>query len=206
MEIQPPKSKSYLVVSWYRPPSDPVDSFNKVEKVLSYLDKEGKEIILLGDTNCDLAKSAQDQPAENNAKHISSLYELFSLKQLIEEPIRVTLTSSSMIDRIATTSARNIIEAGVHKVSMSDHYMVSCVRKFEGALKKDHKVITTGSMKNFDKDGFLADVAGICWEQGFNETDDVNVLVTQWSTLFSLIIDKHAPIKTLRVSERYCPW
>ena len=84
--------------------------------------------------------------------------------------------------------------------------MVFCVRKFEGALKKDHKVITTRSMKNFDKDAFLADVAGICWEQGFSETDDVNVLVTQWSTLFSLIIDKHAPIKTLRVSENYCPW
>ena len=117
MKIQPPKSKCYLVVSWYRPSSDPVDSLNKVEKVLSYLDKEGKEIILLGDTNCDLAKRPQDQPAENNTKHISSLYELFSLKQLIEEPTRVTLTSSSMIDHIATTSARNIIEARVHKVS-----------------------------------------------------------------------------------------
>ena len=206
MEIQPPKCKSYLVVSWYRPPSDPVDSFNKMEKVLSYLDREGKEIILLGDTNCDLTKRAPDQPADNNAKHISSLYELFSLKQLIEEPTRVTLTTSSMIDHVATTSARNIIEAGVHKVSMSDHYMIFCVRKFQGALKKDHKVITTRSMKNFDKDAFLADVADICWEQGLNETDDVNVLVTQWSTLFSLIIDKHAPTKTLRVSERYCPW
>ena len=130
----------------------------------------------------------------------------FVCNQLIEEPTRVTLTSSSITDHIATTSARNIIESGVHKVSMSDHYMVFCVRKFEGALKKDHKVVTTRSMKNFDKDAFLADVAGICWERGFSETDDVNVLVTQWSTLFSLIIDKHAPIKTLRVSEKYCPW
>ena len=162
VEIQPPKCKSYLVVSWYRPPSDPVDSFNKMEKVLSYLDREGKEIILLGDTNCDLTKRAPNQPADNNAKHISSLYELFSLKQLIEEPTRVTLTTSSMIDHVATTSARNIIEAGVHKVSMSDHYMIFCVRKFQGALKKDHKVITTRSMKNFDKDAFLADVADIC--------------------------------------------
>ena len=206
VEIQPPRSKPYLVVSWYRPPSDPVGSFSNMEKVLSYLDKEGKEIILLGDTNCDLTITAPDQPAKNNSKHICSLYELFSLNQLIEEPTRVTLTSFSIIDHIATTSARNIIESGVHKVSMSDHYMVFCVRKFEGALKKDHKVVTTKSMKNFDKDAFLADVAGICWERGFSETDDVNVLVTQWSTLFSLIIDKHAPIKTLRVSEKYCPW
>ena len=206
VEIQPPKSKSYFVVSWYRPPSDPVGSFSKLEKVLSYLDKEGKEIILLGDTNCDLTITAPDHPSGNNSKHICSLYELFSLKQLIEEPTRVTLTSSSIIDHIATTSARNIVESGVHQVSMSDHYMVFCVRKFQGAVEKDHKVITTRSMKNFDKDAFLADVADICWEHGLDETDDVNVLVTQWSTLFSLIIDKHAPIKTLRVSERYCPW
>ena len=54
IEIEPPKSKSFLVLAWYRPPSDPVGSFNKLEKVLSFLDKEGKEIILLGDINCDL--------------------------------------------------------------------------------------------------------------------------------------------------------
>ena len=206
VEIQPPKSNSYLIVSWYRPPSDPVGSFSKLERVLSYLDKEGKEIILLGDTNCDLTITAPDLPPGNNSEHIRSLYDLFSLKQLIEELTRVTFTSSSIIDHIATMSARNIVESGVHKASMSDHYMVFCVRKFEGAVKKDDKVITTRSMKNFDKDAFLADVAGICWERGFDETDDVNVLVTQWSTLFSLIIDKHAPIKSLRVSERYCPW
>ena len=75
--------------------------------------------------------------------------------------------------------------------------MVCCVRKFEGAVKKDHKAMAPRSMKNFDKDAFLAYVTSICWEQGFNETDDVNVLVTQWSNLFSLIIDKHAPVKTL---------
>ena len=121
-----------------------------MEKVISYLDKEGKEIIFLGDTNCDLAKRAPDQPAENNSKHICSLYELFSLKQLIEEPTRATLTTSSIIDPIATISSRNIIESGVHKVSTSDHYMVFCVRRFKGALKKDHKVVTTRSMKIFD--------------------------------------------------------
>ena len=47
VEISPPKSKPFLVVAWYRPPSDPVDSFDKLEKALAFLDKEGKEIILL---------------------------------------------------------------------------------------------------------------------------------------------------------------
>lgn len=54
--ITPPKSKPFLLVAWHRPPSDLVDSFNKLEKALAFLGKEGKEIDLLGDTNCDLAK------------------------------------------------------------------------------------------------------------------------------------------------------
>ena len=36
IEVEPPKSKPFLVLAWYRPPSDPVASFNKLEKVLSY--------------------------------------------------------------------------------------------------------------------------------------------------------------------------
>ena len=38
------------------------------------------------------------------------------------------------------------------------------------------------------------------------ETDDINVLVNNWTSTFSLIIDKHAPLCEMRVSEKYCPW
>ena len=206
IEVEPPNSRSFLILAWYRPPSDPVVSFDKLEKVLSFLDKEGKEIILLGDTNCDLTPEQAEQPIDNNSKHMLDLYELFSFKQLVEEPTRVTLTTSSIIDHIATTCARNIVKSGVHEVFMSDHYMVYCIRKFNGAVEKDHKVIKTRKMKNFNEDAFLADVSGICWELLLTETDDINTLVNNWSNLFSMIIDKHAPITEMRVSEKYCPW
>ena len=39
-----------------------------------------------------------------------------------------------------------------------------------------------------------------------SETDDIDVLVSSWSNLFSLIIEKHAPITVMRVSEKYYPW
>ena len=41
IEVEPPKSKSFLVLAWYRPPSDPVGSFNKLEKVLSFFGQRG---------------------------------------------------------------------------------------------------------------------------------------------------------------------
>ena len=61
-------------------------------------------------------------------------------------------------------------------------------------------------MKNFDKEAFLADVSGICWEQMFSDTDDINAVPNHWSCLSSLIIDKHVPITEMRVSKKYCPW
>ena len=75
LKFPQPKSKPFLVAAWYRryrPPSNPVDSFDKLEKALAFLDKEGKEIIPIGDKNCDLAKKSSDKTLDNNAKHISS--------------------------------------------------------------------------------------------------------------------------------------
>ena len=90
VEIQPPKSKSYIVIAWYRPPSDPVDSFNKLETNLLYLDQEGKEIILLGDAYCDFAKKAANRSNDMSSMHLHRIYNLMSFTQLIEEPTRVT--------------------------------------------------------------------------------------------------------------------
>ena len=84
--------------------------------------------------------------------------------------------------------------------------MVYCIRKCNGAVEKGHKMTKTRKMKHFNEEAFLADVAGICWEQMLLETDVINVLVNDWSNLFSIIIDKHAPLIEMRVSEKYCPW
>ena len=70
IEVHPRKSRPILVVAWYRPPSDPVSTFAKAEKFLSYLDKEGKEMILMGDTNCDLSSGSPD----SNPRYIQNLY------------------------------------------------------------------------------------------------------------------------------------
>ena len=206
IEISPPKCKPFLIFGWYRPPSDPIESFSKLEKVLSHVDKENKEIILLGDTNCDFSELEPGQEFDNNSKHLSNVYELFSLKQIIKEPTRVTLNTSKIIDHIACTSTQNILKSGVLPISMSDHFMVYCIRKFNGGVEKSHKIIKTRKMKNFNEEEFLAEVASMQWVQMLPDTDDINLLVNSWSNLFSSIIDKHAPIAEMRVSERYCPW
>ena len=68
---------------------------------------------------------------DSNAKYLTNIYELFTFKQLITEPTSVIANSPSIIDHIATTSPRNRVTAGVIPISLSDHFMVFCVRKFE---------------------------------------------------------------------------
>ena len=54
VEITPTHAKSYVVICWHRPPTpgSDKDSFAALRKLLSAVVVEGKEIILIGDTNC----------------------------------------------------------------------------------------------------------------------------------------------------------
>ena len=104
--------------------------------------------------DCDLVGCEANQLRDNNTNNLCDLYGLFGFKQLICEPTRVTLTTSSIIDHIATTNARNIMGSGANKVSLSDHYLVYCIRKFNGAVEKGHKMIKTRKMKNFSEESY----------------------------------------------------
>ena len=204
IEIRPQKSRPFIIISWYRPPNSHVSCFEMLENVLSFLDKEGKEIILLGDTNCNFSPETSEK--DSNAKNLHSIYNPFNFKQIINEPTRECLFSRTVIDHITTNLQRNILQSGVIKVSMSDHYMAYCVRKFNGSLTRDHKAIKMRNMENFSKSAFLADVSRICWEVIIMPCHGVDERVRKWTSVFYTLVEKHAPYRELRVSERYCTW
>ena len=54
IEVIPKHAKPFFVVCWYRPPDSKVDKFQDLENVISYLETFQKEIIFLGDTDCNL--------------------------------------------------------------------------------------------------------------------------------------------------------
>ena len=84
------------------------------------------------------AGTADANAGSGMCKHMIDLYEEYGLKQLIKEPTRETLRTSTLIDHVAVSEPRNIVDSGVLKIAMSDHYMVYCVRKFRGAWRKQH--------------------------------------------------------------------
>ena len=102
-------------------------------------------------------------------------------------------------------SQRNIVNSGVLETSLSDKFLVFCNRKLDGAVKRGSNAIKTLKMTNFHLKAFLANDSGVFSEHVLTETDDIDLLVSNWPNLFSLIIEKHVPMTRMHFSETYHP-
>ena len=144
IEIETIRARLFLKFAWYRPPSALIESFKELEGNLEFFDKENKEMIIMGDTNYDFSSKIADEYSSslNNTAHLAEIYDLFGLTQMIGEPTRVTLTSSTLIDNIATNRAKNVAASGVFSITLSDHYLFYISRKFIGSTKPQRKTIS----------------------------------------------------------------
>ena len=159
---------------------------------------ENKEFILLGDFNKDLLNLETDREWGNFTTSLG-------LTQLVNEPTRVTNASQTIIDHIYTNTEENIQRVHVERLCLSDHYAVFCNRKTQSNISKNiHQTITYRSFKNFEENRFLNDLNSVPWEiiEQFDEVDD---MVSIWSTLLLEVLDRHAPIKSHRIKKKYRP-
>ena len=92
IEVKLKCSKSFFIVALYRPSKHETQTVIEIETLLNALDNENKEIILIGDINCD------DLPIDEKStmiRNLRGLYRVYQMKQLIKEPTRSTLTMYS---------------------------------------------------------------------------------------------------------------
>ena len=93
LDIKPKKARPFFLISWYRPPATDVDdsTFQTLRAILTRLNKQDKELILIRDTNCDLMDNKNA-----NAKRLKQVYSEFQLEQLIETYTRVVLNKGHL--------------------------------------------------------------------------------------------------------------
>ena len=94
VEISKPRSKSFIVATWYRPPNSPFELFSDFESFVGKLDAVGKEYYLMGDLNCNMLSSSLNNV---NTQALLNITDIYNLKQLINEPTRVTPVSSTLL-------------------------------------------------------------------------------------------------------------
>ena len=202
IEVKPKFSKSFLVLAWYRPPKYEHETLNTLETLLKTIENENKEIILIGDINCnDLNTDYKNKVID----HLRSVYRQFQMKQLIKFPTRSTLTSQTLIDHFASNKPGYIIDPGVFTTGFSGHDLIHGVRKVSSRINREPKITKSRQLKNYDPAKFRKELQQVDWES-IIELNDVNAMSLEWEKEFIRVLDKHAPIRQRKVRNSYAPY
>jgi len=130
------------------------------------------------------------------------------LFQTINEPTRITKTSSTLIDHHITNAIEKVVQSGVVHIGISDRSLIFVVRKTPSATKSESntKTIEFRNLKKFDEKKFIADLHCQPWIEILLEKD-TNSMLLKWKELFLNILNKHAPIQNKRLRTRQSvPW
>ena len=202
VDLRVPYVRRILVTTVHRPPDRRVELFSFIENMVSKTDQEGKVCILIGEFNCDLFKSR-----DNDTKHLKRIYGMYHFKQLITKPTRVTSNTRTLIDHIASNRSDNVPESDVILCGISDHDAVYMVRSMRLPKKKGTpKLITARTLKKFNSEPFLTDLRNIQFDQIKGIAKDPNELWQIWKTLFLEVLNKHAPVSSTRIRGSNLPY
>ena len=112
----------------------------------------------------------------------------------------MTENSASLIDAIMTSNVNLVENHGVVASHISDHYLTYVSVKLK-MPKPSVSYICTRSYKNYASDRFLADLKQVPWYET-PLVDDVNKMLALFNERFLDVLEKHAPVKTVKIN---CP-
>ena len=156
-------------------------------------------VYILGDLNCNLL-ALQDPPAQALERFCSS----FNLSQVISHPTRITESTESLIDVILVSNVNLVQEAKVSPSSIGDHELILVVLNLKKSRPKPTYILTR-SYTNYNPEAFTRDLLQVPWHiiETFEDVDDCLYAFYQ---LFEQILDRHAPVKKVKIRSRPNPF
>ena len=135
LNILLPKSKPILVGIIYKPP-DQTDFINKFSIAIDNTKNfNSNETYILGDLNFDLLKIEETF----YIRKYKEFCQMYGLKQLINQPTRITENTATLLDHILTNSKDRISQYGIINTGLSDHQLIYCTRKVSREKFFEHK-------------------------------------------------------------------
>ena len=201
-EIKNSKSKNIVCGSIYRHPHyNFKEFFIYLEKCLSKLVKENKELYLCGDFNFDLLKIDNDI----NTHYFFNLLCSFGLLPHILQPTRVTEYTATVIDNIFSNNIQDDITSGNLLLTLSEHFCQFVSVKRE---KIDYKKtnIYVRDYSKFNAESFRDDVSIQNWDYLYH---NVNDSFKDFYYKLEGTVSRHAPLKKLTPKEiklKQKPW
>ena len=176
-------SRRLVLVGAYRPPnltnaSWITDMQETLQKAVNLSDNIMR---LIGDLNCDLIRSDNDQAHGRVLLDISDLY---GLKCRIIEPTRITSTMSTLLDVILISKSRSFLASGLCNPDLSDHH-----------LKTTETNFTVRSFRTFDETAYVKNLELV----PFHVANDVNYRNTAQNEFFVNIANQdHSKAETTK--------
>ena len=117
IEVKLRRNLPCLIICAYRAPDKLIAPFiDYLDDVTREVLRSGKQIVIVGDLNCDYLKNSFPQ-----IKALKEFLDVYKLTQLIHEPTRSAFTSESLIDLLITSAPELFSSAGVIQSGFSDH-------------------------------------------------------------------------------------
>ena len=133
------------------------------------------------------------------------LCQTFSLKEIIQEPTRVTSTTSSHLHHNWTNAGWKISQKGVTDVGLSDHQLIYCTRKILRMKFNMDNQIRVRSLKNYTPQLFREELTKNNFPD-YNIFSNVNIAYLDLVEIILSVVDKIAPFKDLRVKNNTQDW
>ncbi len=191
--------KCFRIITIYRPPPSKVNKLTVamfLDEFSTFLEQESisaGSLLIVGNFNVHC-----ENTVDPNSKRFLGLLDSFNLCNHMTEP---THRSGHMLDLVITRKSDNIV-SDIY-VAPSDHLSDHSAVHFKLALAKPYllkKKIVYRKIKNIDSSTFQKDIT----ESSLVKTTPCNLhaLVTMYDHVLRELLDKHAPIKELEVTER----
>jgi hypothetical protein len=196
-------NQKILLGQIYRHPSSTNVWFDDFSDMMDSVYYENCNVFLMGDFNLDLIGQ------QGYVRNWMSLYRSYQLFQLITLPTHVLPSrNGTLIDHIYTNSSHLVCNTYVPMCGISDHYPVVCCLN-GGRIKSQshsHRYVTYRSMKKFNTDSFLFDLANAPFDNVLSHNCP-NDALSVFIEIFNNIVDRHAPLKSKRVRNSIkSPW
>ena len=214
-DILLPKSKPITAGVFYTPPNQ-ANFMELIFKTFSLLNLKDNEIYLLGDFNINLLQNgnyilnrkgmAVCQGAVHTLVNKYQVFcQIFSLKQLITCPTRVTCNTSSLIDHILTNSTEKIFQSGIIDCGMSDHQLIFCTRKVKRAKFNKHSNVFLRSLKHYTVNVFVEILQKVNFSN-YERFSCIDAAYTDFLNKLMKVVNEIAPSKEIRIKNSTQEW
>lgn len=201
------RSQSTLLGCLYRPPKS-ITFYDDLHDLLNKIWIKRKNVILLGDFNCNLLANTADtdQDAPYDCNRMKRILRRFGYVNVIESPTRITANSKSLIDLIIVSPnlhASNVL-AGSIDLGISDHHLIFAAFSTRRSNSKP-KLITVRNYKDMDNEKFQRSLEEAPWHI-VSAVEDVEDSVYLWETMFKDIIESNIKRRNVKVRHKSLPW